>query len=98
LALAHINGIQELDILRKAYAESGSTLERVLTELGLIEIRSPESDDILVQLRKDLTIDSYLFIRPFRQDILSILRNTRKPLAVLIASWESVYNEVSLSF
>ena len=57
LAPAHINGIEELDTLRKAYAESGSVLESVLIGLGLIEIGSPESNKIIVRLRKDLTAD-----------------------------------------
>jgi len=99
LALARVNGIQELNTLRKAYAESDVTLEHILVGLGLIEIRSPERNDILGELRRHLTIESHLFIRHFQEDILSIFRNTRNPLAILIAnSWELVYNEMSLVY
>ena len=97
LALARINGSEELTTLTKAYEESGSPGESIMTGLGLLLIKSPESNDILVRLRKDLTIDSqthdpYISDWRFQSDILSILRNTRKPLAALIAnSWELVY-------
>jgi HEAT repeat protein len=97
LALARINGSEELATLTKAYEESKSPMESIMTGLGLLLIKSPESDDILGRLRKDLTLDSqtrepYLSDWRFRADILSILRNARKPLATLIAnSWELVY-------
>lgn len=58
LALARINGSEELATLTKAYEESGSPMESIMTGLGLLLIRSPESDDILDHLQKDLTIDS----------------------------------------
>jgi hypothetical protein len=60
-------------------------------------IKAPESNDILVRLRKDLTIDSqsydpYMSDWRFQSDILSILRNIHKTSATLIAnSWELVY-------
>lgn len=99
MALARINGKQELDTLKKAYSESGEPLERVMSGLSLLEISSPQSNDILIRLRQDLAIDSYNYILPFKKDILSILRNTQKPLAILIAnSWESVYNEDPYKF
>ena len=56
---------------------------------------------ILDNLQNDLTIDSQedeplLSDWRFREDALSILRNTRKPLATQIAnSWETVYHKSS---
>lgn len=98
MALARINGTKEVATLKKAYEESGSPCERIMTGLGLLLIRSSESYDILGHLQNDLTIDSqeknesYLFDWRFREDIISILRKTRKPLATQIAnSWELVY-------
>lgn len=97
LALARINGSKELATLTKAYKESGSPMESIMTGLGLLLIRSPDSEDILNHLRKDLIIDSqndepFLSDWRFRADILSILRNAHNPLADLIAnSWELVY-------
>jgi hypothetical protein len=60
--------------------------------LAELEFREP-------QLRKDLTNayeesianSPYLISSKYMEDILSVLRNTHNPLAVLIAdSWESV--------
>ncbi|MER5175164.1 MAG: toll/interleukin-1 receptor domain-containing protein [Candidatus Nitrosocosmicus sp.] len=94
LALARINGIQELDVLRKSYKEAGSTMEKVLIALSLLEIKAPESNDVINDLRNDLTIDSYQYIRHFREDIISILLNTQNPLAIAIAnSWKPIYDE-----
>jgi hypothetical protein len=98
LALARINGPEEAATLTKTYEESGSPMESIMTGLGLLLIRSPESDDILGHLQNDLTIDSqtdepYLSDWRFRADVVSILRNTHKPLATQIAnSWEMVYH------
>lgn len=96
--LARINGAKEISTLTKAYEESGSPRERIMTGLGLLLIRSPKSNDILDHLENDLTIDSQedepiLSDWRFRADVLSILRNTRIPLATPIANaWEAVYH------
>ncbi|MGC1134502.1 MAG: hypothetical protein WA941_16860 [Nitrososphaeraceae archaeon] len=101
LALARIKGAKEISTLTKAYEESGSPWERIMTGLGLLLIRSPESNDILDHLQNDLTIDSQEY-EPllsdwrFRADVLSILRNARKPVATQIAnSWETIYHKSS---
>jgi HEAT repeat protein len=97
LAIARINGSKEVATLTKAYEESGSPWERIMTGLGLLLIRSPESYDILGHLQNDLTIVSQEYEPQlsdwrFRTDTLSILKNIHKPLATQIAnSWESVY-------
>lgn len=98
LALARINGPEEAATLTKTYEESGSPMESIMAGLSLLLIRSPESDDILGHLQNDLTIDSqtdepYLSDWRFLADVVSIFRNTRKPLATQIAnSWEKVYH------
>ena len=97
LALARINGRKEAATLKKAYEESGSPWERVMTGLGLLLIRSSDSYDILGHLQNDLTIDSqeyepYLSDWRFRADTFSILKNIHKPIATQIAnSWKLVY-------
>jgi hypothetical protein len=97
LALARIYGSKEMSTLTKAYEESGSPWERIMTGLGLLLIRPPEFNDILDHLQNDLTIDSQEY-EPllsdwrFRADTLSILKNIHKPIATQIAnSWKLVY-------
>ena len=69
-------------------------MESIMAGLSLLLIRSPESSLSSEYLTIDSQTDEpYLSDWRFLADVVSIFRNTRKPLATQIAnSWEMVYH------
>jgi HEAT repeat protein len=93
LALARIGDGKAHDVLARAVAEAANSQERILASLGLLSIgEAVPSDPELRQLRKDLSLESFLYKRLITDDIVQVLSTSEHPQATSIAeAWRGIY-------
>ncbi len=93
LALARIGRPEHYAIIQTAYRESSDISEQVLTALSVISIgMTSEFQDFFATIRKNLAVESFLYKRLTREDIIDVLRNdSNTELKHLASVWEPIY-------
>lgn len=94
IALARMEGASVAQTLRRAHDEAGSVQERICTSLALLLAGDGEHDPHLAKLRADLAVDSYMYKRPIREDIVGVLGNAENFGGPAVAkAWQQVYEQ-----
>jgi hypothetical protein len=95
LGLARLRSNQAAPELTRAYEESVTPFERVMTALALVRIAGPPpSDPDLTRMCADLTQESYAYDRLIRDDIVAVLTESEHPRASrMVAAWGPIYAE-----
>jgi HEAT repeat protein len=97
LALARLAGADATDALRRSWAVAASTREKLLVSLALLAVgEEPPDDPELMELRRLLADESFLYWSLTQRDIIETLRDSSHPASTAIAAaWQPLYESTS---
>jgi HEAT repeat protein len=92
LAFARLTGSESSSVISRAHAEAGSVMERIAADIALVSVGDSANDLVLARLREDLLLDSHMYKRPLRDDIVEVLESSTWPGAVGLGhAWRVMY-------
>lgn len=97
LALARLDGADAATALHRSFAAAGSTREKLLASLALLAIGEElPGDPELMELRRLLADESFLYWSVTQNDIIETLRDSPHPASLEIAeAWKPLYEATS---